>query len=136
MRFNQGTFDAAVAALRKGDAVQIYPEGLSHSEAYLAPLRTGAARIAFQAEEESGWSLGLQILPVGLTYVRKTLFRGRVVAEVGQPIRVADWRDARASRARPRTGAGGRLRQAEGGGGPDWPVSREAGQGGAGGRGP
>jgi 1-acyl-sn-glycerol-3-phosphate acyltransferase len=94
-RQNQGTFDAAVAALRKGEAVQIYPEGLSHSEASMAPFRTGAARIAFQAEEESGWSLGLQILPVGLTYVRKAFFRGRVVAEVGKPIRVADWREAR-----------------------------------------
>jgi 1-acyl-sn-glycerol-3-phosphate acyltransferase len=94
-RKNQGTFDAAVAALRKGEAVQIYPEGLSHSEASMAPFRTGAARIAFQAEEESGWSLGLQILPVGLTYVRKAFFRGRVVAEVGKPIRVADWREAR-----------------------------------------
>jgi len=90
---NQGTFDAAVAALREGDAVQIYPEGLSHSEASLAPFRTGAARIAFQAEEESGWRLGLQILPVGLTYVRKTFFRGRVVAEVGKPIRVTNWRE-------------------------------------------
>jgi 1-acyl-sn-glycerol-3-phosphate acyltransferase len=94
-RQNQGTFDAAVAALRKGEAVQIYPEGLSHSEASMAPFRTGAARIAFQAEEKSGWNLGLQILPVGLTYVRKAFFRGRVVAEVGEPICVADWRKAR-----------------------------------------
>ena len=92
---NEDTFDAAVAALRKGEAVQIYPEGLSHSEASLAPFRTGAARIAFQAEEESGWILGLRILPVGLTYVRKAFFRGRVVAEVGKPLRVANWREAR-----------------------------------------
>jgi 1-acyl-sn-glycerol-3-phosphate acyltransferase len=94
MRQNRGTFDAAAAALREGDAIQIYPEGLSHSEASLAPLRTGSARIAFQAEKESGWELGLQILPVGLTYTRKTLFRGRVVAQIGWPIRVADWKGA------------------------------------------
>jgi glycerol-3-phosphate O-acyltransferase / dihydroxyacetone phosphate acyltransferase len=93
MRLNKGTFDAAVAALRSGDAVQIYPEGLSHSEASLAPFRTGAARIAFQAEEESGWRLGLQILPVGLTYIRKSFFRGRVVAEVGKPILVTNWKE-------------------------------------------
>jgi glycerol-3-phosphate O-acyltransferase / dihydroxyacetone phosphate acyltransferase len=100
MSQNQGTFDAAVAALRNGDAVQIYPEGLSHSEASLAPFRTGAARIAVQAEEESGWRLGLQILPVGLTYVRKTFFRGRVVAEVGKPIRVTNWREERQTSGR------------------------------------
>jgi 1-acyl-sn-glycerol-3-phosphate acyltransferase len=94
MHKNRGTFDAAVAALKEGDAIQIYPEGLSHSEASLAPLRTGAARIAVQAEEESDWTLGLQILPVGLTYTRKTLFRGHVVASVGDPILVGDWKEA------------------------------------------
>jgi glycerol-3-phosphate O-acyltransferase/dihydroxyacetone phosphate acyltransferase len=97
MRRNEGTFDAAVAALHNGEAIQIYPEGLSHSEASLAPMRTGTARIALQAEEEAGWSSGLQILPVGLTYIRKTLFRGRVVALVGDPIPVANWKDAHAS---------------------------------------
>ena len=94
MRRNQGTFDAAVEALRHGDAIQIYPEGLSHSEASLAPLRTGTARIALQAEDESDWKLGLQILPVGLTYTRKTFFRGHVVAVVGDPIRAGHWKEA------------------------------------------
>jgi 1-acyl-sn-glycerol-3-phosphate acyltransferase len=97
MHRNQGTFDAAVAALREGEAVQIYPEGLSHSEASLATLRTGAARIAFQAEREAGWRLGLRILPVGLTYIRKSFFRGRVVAQVGSPIPMAEWRGPHAS---------------------------------------
>jgi glycerol-3-phosphate O-acyltransferase/dihydroxyacetone phosphate acyltransferase len=97
MRKNQGTFDAAVEALQHGEAIQIYPEGLSHSEASLAPLRTGTARIAFQAENGSDWTSGLQILPVGLTYIRKTFFRGRVVAMVGNPIPVAEWRGAHAA---------------------------------------
>ena len=97
MRKNQGTFDAAVKSLQDGEAIQIYPEGLSHSEASLAPLRTGTARIAFQAEERMGWSSGLQILPVGLTYIRKSFFRGRVVALVGDPIPVANWKEAHAS---------------------------------------
>jgi 1-acyl-sn-glycerol-3-phosphate acyltransferase len=96
MRKNQGTFDAAVDALHGGEAIQIYPEGLSHSEASLAPVRTGTARIALQAEETASWSLGLEVVPVGLTYIRKTLFRGRVVAQVGEPIAVADWQEAHA----------------------------------------
>jgi glycerol-3-phosphate O-acyltransferase/dihydroxyacetone phosphate acyltransferase len=93
---NRSTFDAAVAALHQGEAVQIYPEGLSHSEASLAPLRTGAARIAFQAESEKGWGLGLTILPVGLSYRRKTSFRGEVVALVGDSIPTADWEEEHA----------------------------------------
>lgn len=90
---NRSTFDAAVASLHRGEAVQIYPEGLTHSEASLAPLRTGAARIAFQAESERDWDLGLTILPVGLTYRRKSLFRGEVAALVGEPISPAEWED-------------------------------------------
>lgn len=100
MRKNQGTFSAAIRALQQGEAIQIYPEGLSHSGASLAPLRTGSARIALQAEEESNWTLGLNLLPVGLTYVRKGFFRGRVVASVGKPIRAAAWKEAYQERGR------------------------------------
>jgi 1-acyl-sn-glycerol-3-phosphate acyltransferase len=91
---NEETFHAAIEALRAGDAIQIYPEGRSHSEPALAPLRTGAARIALRAEVESGWSLGLRIVPVGLTFTRKTFFRGRAVAFVGEPFGVERWRPA------------------------------------------
>jgi hypothetical protein len=73
--------------------VQIYPEGQSHSAPSVGPLRTGAARIALRAEAESGWTLGLRIQPVGLTYQRKHLFRGRVVATYGEPFAVADFRE-------------------------------------------
>ncbi len=90
---NQDTFDAAVAALHRGEAVQIYPEGTSHSEPALAPLKTGAARIALLAEERAGWELGLVIVPVGLTYQRKHVFRGRAVVAVGEAIRVTAWRE-------------------------------------------
>lgn len=94
MHLNERTFDAAIAALRRGEAVQIYPEGLSHSQPHLAPVKTGAARIALQAEAGSGWTLGLRIQPVGLTYTRKHLFRGRVVAAFGEPFPVVPYRDA------------------------------------------
>lgn len=93
MHLNERTFDAVVSALSRGEAVQIYPEGISHSEPHLAPVKTGAARIALQAEARSGWTLGLRIHPVGLTYTRKHLFRGRVVAAFGQPFEVTAYRD-------------------------------------------
>lgn len=92
MHLNHRTFDAAVAALEAGGAVQIYPEGRSHSEPSMSPLRTGAARIALMAEERSGWTLGLKIQPVGLTYSRKHAFRGRALAAFGAPFDVAAFR--------------------------------------------
>ena len=91
---NQDTFDAAIQALHRGEVVQIYPEGQSHSEPGLTPLKTGAARIALQAEERVGWKLGLTIVPVGLTYQRKHRFRGSALLAAGQPIPVAAWRAA------------------------------------------
>jgi 1-acyl-sn-glycerol-3-phosphate acyltransferase len=94
MHRNDETFRRAIDALRGGAAVQIFPEGITHSEPGLAPLRTGAARIALSAEQESDWHLGLRVVPVGLTYRHKTRFRGRALASVGQPIVVAQWREA------------------------------------------
>jgi glycerol-3-phosphate O-acyltransferase / dihydroxyacetone phosphate acyltransferase len=86
---NDETFRGAIDALQRGEAVQMYPEGRSHSEPSLAPLRTGAARIALAAEAGAGWQLGLRIVPIGLTYYRKSSFRGRALAVVGEPFAIA-----------------------------------------------
>lgn len=93
MAQNDRTFDAAVEALRRGEAIQIYPEGQSHSGPSLTPLRTGAARIALLAEASAGWTLGLRILPLGLTYTRKPFFRGRAIAIVGQAFTITHLRE-------------------------------------------
>lgn len=94
MHLNDRTFDAAIGALCGGGAVQMYPEGRSHSEPTLTPFRTGVARIALMAEDRAGWGLKLRIQPVGLTYTRKHLFRGRAIAAFGEPIEVASFREA------------------------------------------
>ena len=91
---NEEMFRAAVGALREGGAIQIYPEGLSHSKAHLAEFRTGAARIALQAEEEADWRLGLSIIPVGITYAGKERARTRVTVRFGRPFPCADLEEA------------------------------------------
>jgi glycerol-3-phosphate O-acyltransferase / dihydroxyacetone phosphate acyltransferase len=90
MHRNDETFRRAIDALKQGDAVQIYPEGRSHSEPGLVELRTGAARIALGAEAQSGWRLGLRIVPVGITYRRKALFRGHALVQIGEPFTISD----------------------------------------------
>lgn len=92
---NEKTFEAAVEALQREEAVLVFPEGLSHSESSLAKLKTGAARIALDAEEASDWRLGLRVVPVGLTYERKHAFRGRVAVAIGRSLEVRDWCDRR-----------------------------------------
>ena len=93
MHRNQDMFRAATRVLREGGAIQIYPEGRSHSEAHLVEFRTGAARIALQAEAEAGWELGLSIVPVGITYSRKERARTAVTVRFGHAFECADLKD-------------------------------------------
>src|SRR5262245_24632349 len=83
---NQETFARCFAELRGGGAVALFPEGVSHDQPALQPLRTGAARIALGAAA-SGPSL--VILPIGLTFDDKRTFRSRLLLCVGEPIPVA-----------------------------------------------
>ena len=96
---NSEMFAAVDAALREGDAVCIFPEGMSHSKGRLIELRTGAARIVLAAEA-SGTRVAL--VAVGLNFDRKTRFRSRVTVAYGpafyasgsDPPRPEDARDA------------------------------------------
>jgi glycerol-3-phosphate O-acyltransferase/dihydroxyacetone phosphate acyltransferase len=80
---NAAAFDALFAVLRSGNAFGIFPEGISHARSELAPLKTGAARIALGA---SSPEQPITIVPCGLTYKRRTRLRSRVLIQYGQPI--------------------------------------------------
>lgn len=82
---NEGTLDAAKGALVQGRAITIFPEGKSHSEPGLAELKTGAARIALSAAKAGA---PVRIVPVGLTYAEKHVFRSEVLIDVGPAIEV------------------------------------------------
>lgn len=80
---NGAAFDALFAVLRAGNAFGIFPEGISHARSELAPLKTGAARIALGASSKDR---PITIVPCGLTYKRRTRLRSRVLIQYGQPI--------------------------------------------------
>lgn len=94
MHRNQDMFRAAVEVLHQGGAIQIYPEGRTHSKAHLVEFRTGAARIALLAEAGAGWELGLAIVPVGITYSRKERARTAVAVRFGRAFGCADLKEA------------------------------------------
>ncbi len=83
---NDGTFASAVEALREGHLVAIFPEGTTHDEPTLRPLRTGAARIALEAA--AAGVAGVSVVPVGVTYEDKVDVRGRALVSYGTPIPV------------------------------------------------
>ena len=49
---NEGVFAEARQYLSSGGAIALFPEGATHSDPSLWPLRTGAARLAFGTEED------------------------------------------------------------------------------------
>lgn len=83
---NAATFADAVHALEQHHMVAVFPEGTTHDDPSIRPLRTGVARIALQA---AGAGIeGVQILPVGVTYEDKVAVRGRAIVSYGRPIEV------------------------------------------------
>ena len=97
---NEATFARCRALLREGRAMALFPEGITHSEPELLPLRTGAARIALSAEAETDWAMDLHMVPVGLWYENKTRFRTAVLLVVGEPFILDDYAAAYAADAR------------------------------------
>jgi 1-acyl-sn-glycerol-3-phosphate acyltransferase len=89
---NNEMFRDVADKLGQGGAIMVFPEGTSEWQRQLLELKTGPARIALLAEARSGWTLGLRIQPVGLTYHDFTAYRGSVTAVIGEPIRVDQWR--------------------------------------------
>ena len=86
---NEATFAAVIDALGRGAAVAIFPEGTSHDAPALAPLKTGAARLALGA---SSRGLPLAVVPVGLVMADRDRARSEALVVVGAPVR---WDDLR-----------------------------------------
>ncbi len=91
MRTVMDTFAACFQVLEKGEAVAIFPEGITHDDPQLKTVKTGAARMALELEHRHAGKLGLQIVPVGLTFSAKETWRSEVLVNFGQPLAVADW---------------------------------------------
>jgi glycerol-3-phosphate O-acyltransferase / dihydroxyacetone phosphate acyltransferase len=88
---NEATFRTSRELLARGGVVAVFPEGISHNEPALQPLRTGAARIALGAA--AGSADGVATVAVGLVYDAKARFRSRALVRVGPARPVAPWVD-------------------------------------------
>ena len=92
VRKNLETLDAGADHLGRGEAVGIFPEGKSHDREGVEQVRSGAARIAWQAVRDGA---ALTVVPLGLNYERKERFRSAVWVRVGEPIEASAWLQAR-----------------------------------------
>src|SRR5207247_9420661 len=85
---NRETFATARAGLARGGASAIFPEGTSHSDPKLRPVKTGAARIAFGAAGALGDAPPIRIVPAGLYYRAKRTVRSAALLYFGEPFAV------------------------------------------------
>ncbi|MEP6652954.1 MAG: 1-acyl-sn-glycerol-3-phosphate acyltransferase [Myxococcales bacterium] len=108
---NEETFARCRAELAAGAELALYPEGTSHSDPALKPLKSGAARIALSAAAQAGAS-GMRngtttttttttttggapipmpvVVPVGTHYDDKVVFRSGVHLVIGPSIDLDD----------------------------------------------
>ena len=103
MSKNLVTFQNCYDLLAQGRCIAIFPEGISHNETKLQPLKTGAARIALGALSVSSSKFQvsgsnekttdhrppttdhfLRIMAVGLFYTSKTAFRSEALIRYGE----------------------------------------------------
>jgi glycerol-3-phosphate O-acyltransferase/dihydroxyacetone phosphate acyltransferase len=90
---NASAFATSHDLLGQGGMVALFPEGISHDELSVQPLRTGAARIALQGGVD-GVVEGVVAIAVGLTYDNKARFRSRALVRVGEQVSISRWVDA------------------------------------------
>jgi 1-acyl-sn-glycerol-3-phosphate acyltransferase len=102
---NEAMFAAAIAYLKTGGAILIFPEGRTQPVPTLLPLRTGAARLLL-GTEAAGKRHGVTLLPVGLVFETPGTFRvAAALIAVGAPVPVDD--DIAASAAEPESSVRG-----------------------------
>lgn len=87
---NSEAFSDILDVLETGGAVLIFPEGKSHNETRLEPLKTGLARLALSARDNRGIS-GVRILPVGLVFEDKAAPGSVVGVNIGESIELDFW---------------------------------------------
>ncbi len=84
VRRNRETFAMARDLLKQGGVLALFPEGISHDEPRLMPLKSGAARIALGAASEGP----VTIVPAGLTYEARDIFRSGALLRIAEPFTV------------------------------------------------
>jgi 1-acyl-sn-glycerol-3-phosphate acyltransferase len=84
---NDEVFARVGAHLGGGGNILIFPEGTSHNEPHLLPLRTGPGRMLARAKADG--AAGLTFQAVALEFDARTIFRSRALLVFG-PVRDVD----------------------------------------------
>lgn len=78
-------FKNVIARLQQGGVVGIFPEGGSHDNPHLLPLKAGISFMALEFMKKNP-GVKIPIIPVGINYFNGHRFRSRVYIETGEAI--------------------------------------------------
>lgn len=93
LKKNKEIFDKTMDVIENKNGFVIMPEGDHAGFRRLRQLRKGFARIAFQAEEASDYSMDIKIVPVGITYNNYESYRTELLVIFGNPISLSAYYD-------------------------------------------
>ncbi|KAG8909383.1 hypothetical protein FRC01_006977 [Tulasnella sp. 417] len=87
---NSTTMDKLLTALSEGDAICLFPEGMSRFHPTMAPLKTGVARIVSDVltRNRDNPEFAVTLLTCSLTYVHRWSFRSDVLVSFNPPLKL------------------------------------------------
>jgi 1-acyl-sn-glycerol-3-phosphate acyltransferase len=91
LKANDEIFLKTIDVIRNKNGLVILPEGDHAGFRRLRQLKKGICRVAFQADEATGFTLKIKIVPVGIEYSNYARFRQVISVVYGKPIEVSDF---------------------------------------------
>ena len=88
---NEAIFSKCFELLHNDGALLVFPEGNSVTEKRIRKLKTGVARMALGAKENSNKKIEVEIIPIGLNYSNPHRFQSDLYINIGKPISTAGY---------------------------------------------
>lgn len=93
LKGNDEIFEKTIDIIRNKCGLVVLPEGDHAGFRRLRQLKKGICRIAFQADEASGFKLKIKIIPVGIEFTNYHRYRQVLTVVYGKPIETAAYHE-------------------------------------------
>jgi 1-acyl-sn-glycerol-3-phosphate acyltransferase len=91
LKGNDEIFIKTIDVLKNKNGLVILPEGDHAGFRRLRQLKKGICRVAFQADEATGFQLKIKIIPVGVEYSNYSRLRQVLTVVYGKPVEVSEY---------------------------------------------
>lgn len=93
LKGNDEIFDKTIDVIKNKNGLVILPEGDHAGFRRLRQLKKGICRVAFQADEASGFNLKIKIIPVGIEFTNYNRVRQVLTVVYGKPVEVSEFHE-------------------------------------------